>query len=59
MIGKNFTPGIVSAKEALKVWRWTSAAGVTAGVTVRYGGGIVRVVTVRAATAGRGVKGEL
>ena len=53
MIGKNFTPGIVSAKEVLKVWRWTSAAGVAAGITVRYGGGIGRIVTVR---AGQGVQ---
>jgi hypothetical protein len=27
-----------------------------AGVTVRYGGGVVRVVTVRAATVGRGIQ---
>jgi hypothetical protein len=34
-------------------------ADVAAGVTVRYGGGIVRAVTVHAATIGRGVSGRV
>jgi hypothetical protein len=47
---KELLVALLPKKAALK--RLRNAAGVAAGDTVRHGGGIVRVATVRVATLG-------